>query len=311
MDRRLRQFLAVAETGNVSVAADLLHVTQPTISVNLQKLEDEHGVSLFVRSSRGMTLTDFGEVLYEHVKVMARVADHASAEIRILKASQEKAVRIGTGFSWWALFVKDLIRDFQQSNAGTSIHVDVCSSLDGLRNLMIGDIAFFLGTKVAGLSENSGFIFEHLFDVSDSYFVGTHHPLYGRRCTLAELGKYPKLSISAFGNRHIGIVDRDDLDPSFTGEKTSVAGFVSTNSMFAGINMLKETDAILTYPEATEPFFRSHQIARLNVMDSDPKPIPIGIYSLGSKTVEEKVLSLKHAIRQTVLQGDVPNIKTL
>lgn len=311
MDRRLRQFLAVAETGNVSAAADLLHVTQPTVSVNLQKLEDEHGVSLFVRSSRGMTLTDFGEVLYEHVKVMARVADHASAEIRLLKASQEKAVRIGTGFSWWTLFVKDLIRDFQHENAGTSIHVDVCSSLDGLRNLMIGDIAFFLGTKVEGLSENAGFRFDQLFEVMDSYFVGTHHPLHGRPCTLAELGDYPRLSISAFGNRHIGIVDRDDLDPSFNREKTSTAGFVSTNSMFAGIDMLKETNAILTYPACTEPFFRSHQIARLNVMDVDPNPIPIGIYSLGSKTVEEKVLSLQAAIRQTVLKSDALDIKTL
>ena len=41
MDKRLRQFLAVAETGNVSVAAELLHVTQPTISVNLNKLEED------------------------------------------------------------------------------------------------------------------------------------------------------------------------------------------------------------------------------------------------------------------------------
>ena len=62
MDRRLKQFLAVAETGNVSVAADLLHVTQPTVSVNLHKLEEEHGVKLFDRSSRGMTLTDFGDI---------------------------------------------------------------------------------------------------------------------------------------------------------------------------------------------------------------------------------------------------------
>ena len=309
MDRRLKQFLAVAETGNVSVAADLLHVTQPTVSVNLHKLEEEHGVKLFDRSSRGMTLTDFGEVLYEHVKVMARVADHASAEIRLLKASQEKAVRIGTGFSWWSLFVKDLIRDFQHDNVGTSIHVDVCSSLDGLRSLMIGDIAFFLGTKVEGLSENSGFVFEQLFEVSDGYFVGQHHPLCGRPCHLNELASYPRLSVSAFGNRHIGIVDRDDLDPSFSRSKSSAMSFVSTNSMFAGIDLLKETNAILTYPVPTEGFFETFQIARLEVKNVEPKLVPIGIYSLGTKTVEGRIISLQNAIREVLRDRKLPNIK--
>lgn len=297
MDRRLRQFLAVAETGNVSLAAELLHVTQPTISVNLGKLEDEHGVKLFDRSSRGMTLTDFGEVLYEHAKVMARVRDHANAEIRLMKASQRKSVRIGTGFSWWSLCMKDLVRDFQIENPGTSIHVDVCSSLDGLRNLMIGDIAFFLGTKIAGLSESSGFEFEQLFEVSDGFFAGRHHPLYGRPCMQSDMTDYPRLSISAFGNRHIGIVDREDLDPSFSRPRSSAASFVSTNSMFAGIDLLKETNAILTYPVPTEKFFKGYQIERLDVTDLEPKLIPIGIYSLGTKTVEPRIKELKRALR--------------
>ncbi|CAN0601758.1 unnamed protein product, partial [Ectocarpus sp. 12 AP-2014] len=227
----------------------------------------------------------------------ARVADHASAEIRQLKASHEKAVRIGTGFSWWSLFVKDLVRDFQKDNAGTSIHVDVCSSLDGLRNLMIGDIAFFLGTKVDGLSENSGFIFEKLFEVSDGYFVGPNHPLNGRPCHTDELASYPRLSVSAFGNRHIGIVNRDELDPSFSRSKSSALSFVSTNSMFAGIDLLRETDAILTYPIPTESFFKTFQITRLNVEDIQPKLVPIGIYSLGTKTVEDRVMRLQNAVR--------------
>ncbi len=311
MDRRLRQFLAVAETGNVSSAADLLHVTQPTISVNLQKLEEEHGVKLFDRSSRGMKLTDFGEVLYEHVKVMARVGEHAKAEIRQLKASNEKAVRIGTGFSWWSLFMKDIVSDFQRDNAGISIHVDVCSSLDGLRSLMIGDISFFLGTKIEGLSESSGFVFEPLFEVSDGYFVGEHHPLVGRPCATRDLASFPKLSVSAFGNRHIGIIDRDDLDPSFSRSRSSGMSFVSTNSMFAGIDLLKESSAILTYPIPTKSFFATFQIVMLDVIDITPEQVPIGIYSLGTKTVEDNVLSLQGAVREMLRERQLPNIMIL
>lgn len=297
MDRRLRQFLVVAETGNVSVAAELLHVTQPTISVNLQKLEEEHGVKLFTRSSRGVRLTDFGEVLYEHVKVMARISENATAEIRQLKASQEKAIGFGTGFSWWSLFVKDVLKSFQEEHAGISVHVDVCSSLDGLRNIMIGDIAFFLGTQVPGLSENSGFKFEKLFDVRDTYFAGENHPLSGRPCTLHDLSDYPKLSVSAFGNRHIGIVDRGDLDESFVASKSRADSYVSTNSMFAGIDLIQATNAILTYPETTQAFFARHNIKRLDVQDHNAESVPIGIYSLAAKKTDEISGALLGAVR--------------
>lgn len=297
MDRRLKQFLAVAETGNVSAAADLLHVTQPTVSVNINKLEQEHGVQLFQRSSRGMTLTDFGELLYEHAKVMARIEENANTEIRLLKASQEKAIRIGTGFSWWSLFVKDLVSDFQRSNPGNSIHVEVCSSLDGLKNLMIGDIEFFLGTKVDGLSGASGFTFQQMFEVSDGYYVGRHHPLNGRPCCLSDLANYPKISVSAFGNRHIGIVDLDDLDPSFSRSTSNVSGWISTNSMHAGIDLLNETDAILTYPLPTRRFFEKAGVVLLNVEDDDPQSVPIGLYSLAKRAAEGRAKNLSDALK--------------
>ncbi len=298
MDKRLKQFLVVAETGNVSLAAELLHVTQPTISVNLGKLEDDHGVKLFNRSSRGMTLTDFGEVLYEHAKVMARVSDHATADIRLMKASQEKAVRIGTGFSWWTLFVRDIVRDFQLAQTGTSFHVDVCSSLDGLRNLMTGEISFFLGTRVEGLSEKSGFQFQTLFEVNDGFFVRDQHPLNNRSCCMADLDAYPKLSVSAFGNRHIGLVDRDAFDPSFRRSRANSAGWISTNSMFAGLDLLRETDAILTYPLPTQEFFAKEGISRLDVVDHAPEPVPIGIYTLNSKQIDDHARHLLDAIKK-------------
>ena len=53
MDRALIQFLAVAEEGTFSGAAESLLITQPTLTFNLKKLEQSLGVKLFERSSRG------------------------------------------------------------------------------------------------------------------------------------------------------------------------------------------------------------------------------------------------------------------
>ena len=61
-------FYTVATTGNISKAAKELYISQPAISKSIQKLEESIGARLFERSSRGVTLTDAGELLYTHVK---------------------------------------------------------------------------------------------------------------------------------------------------------------------------------------------------------------------------------------------------
>ncbi len=63
-----RIFYAVATTGNISKTAKELYISQPAISKSIQKLEESVGVKLFNRSSRGVTLTSEGELLYAHVK---------------------------------------------------------------------------------------------------------------------------------------------------------------------------------------------------------------------------------------------------
>ena len=63
-----RIFYAVANTENISRAAKELYISQPAISKSIQKLEENLGVKLFERSSRGVTLTPEGELLYTHVK---------------------------------------------------------------------------------------------------------------------------------------------------------------------------------------------------------------------------------------------------
>lgn len=63
-----RIFYAVANAGNISKAAKELYISQPAISKSIQKLEEGIGTKLFSRSSRGVTLTPEGELLYGHVK---------------------------------------------------------------------------------------------------------------------------------------------------------------------------------------------------------------------------------------------------
>ncbi len=63
-----RIFFTVANTGNISKAARELYISQPAISKSIQKLEENIGCKLFARSSRGVTLTEEGSLLYSYVK---------------------------------------------------------------------------------------------------------------------------------------------------------------------------------------------------------------------------------------------------
>ena len=64
-----RIFYTVAKTGNISKAAKELYISQPAISKSIQKLEESMNCELFRRRSRGVSLTEEGELLYSHVKV--------------------------------------------------------------------------------------------------------------------------------------------------------------------------------------------------------------------------------------------------
>ena len=66
--RVLRYFIAVATQENISAAANALHLSQPTLSRQLNNLEEELGTTLFVRGNRKITLTDEGMFLLDRAK---------------------------------------------------------------------------------------------------------------------------------------------------------------------------------------------------------------------------------------------------
>lgn len=73
--RTLRYFLAAAQEENITRAADILHVTQPTLSRQMMDLERELGVTLMLRGKNGLTLTDDGIFLRQRAQEIVELAD--------------------------------------------------------------------------------------------------------------------------------------------------------------------------------------------------------------------------------------------
>ncbi|MGY6269717.1 LysR family transcriptional regulator [Achromobacter denitrificans] len=79
--KQLRAFLTVAETGNVTRAADMLNLVQPAVSRHIKLLEEEIGAPLFERARHGMVLTEAGQSLVGYARRAMLELDRARAEI--------------------------------------------------------------------------------------------------------------------------------------------------------------------------------------------------------------------------------------
>lgn len=108
MDLQLIEcFIAVAETGSVSKAAEQLFKSQPVVSRQIMSLEKELGYDLFLHNVRPMTLTKEGEIFLEGVKKTKIIMLEANDRIKALKKGYEGALNICTHPG--QLFLADLI----------------------------------------------------------------------------------------------------------------------------------------------------------------------------------------------------------
>lgn len=80
--RTLRYFLAICQEGNMSRAAQALHVTQPTLSRQMADLERELGCELLVRGSRTVTPTEKGLYLRRRAEEIVALADQTASDLR-------------------------------------------------------------------------------------------------------------------------------------------------------------------------------------------------------------------------------------
>ncbi|MCM1234357.1 MAG: LysR family transcriptional regulator [Ruminococcus flavefaciens] len=121
--RTLRYFLAVAREENMTRAAELLHVTQPTLSKQLKSLEDELGKKLFIRHSFSIQLTEEGILLRKRAEDLVDMADKIITEFITLDDVTGGDVYFGLAESYQIRFLAKEINHFKKSYPGLRYHI--------------------------------------------------------------------------------------------------------------------------------------------------------------------------------------------
>ncbi|MCI9682258.1 MAG: LysR family transcriptional regulator [Lachnospiraceae bacterium] len=107
-----RIFYATALAGNISKAADELFISQPAISQSIKKLEQSLDTALFVRSSRGVQLTEEGELLFSHVKSAFQTLEAGEHQLRLRRELGMGHLRIGVSSTLCKYVLLPYLTDF-------------------------------------------------------------------------------------------------------------------------------------------------------------------------------------------------------
>ncbi|PEY60156.1 LysR family transcriptional regulator [Bacillus cereus] len=134
--RVLRYFIAVATQENISAAANALHLSQPTLSRQLNNLEEELGTTLFVRGNRKITLTDEGMFLLDRAKEIVDLIEKTEANFNQKFEIISGEIHIGAGETEAMQFIAQTIKKVVVHHPNIKFHLysgnadDITTKLD-------------------------------------------------------------------------------------------------------------------------------------------------------------------------------------
>jgi DNA-binding transcriptional LysR family regulator len=138
----LRTFVTVAETGSLTRAGERLLISQPTVSLQLKRLEDGLGRRLMERSARGIALTADGETLLSYARRILGLAEEALG--RISEPVVTGLVRLGTPEDFATTHLSGVLSRFAQSHPNVALEVTTDLTLNLIERFSAGEFDLVL-----------------------------------------------------------------------------------------------------------------------------------------------------------------------
>lgn len=140
--RELKYFLAVSQAESISKAAQMLYITQPNLSRQMQNLEKEIGQILFVRGTRKLTLTEAGKLLQKRAQEIVELFDKTQSEFVTDSQQIKGTISIGGGESYAVELVAQAAQEIQQSHNGIKFSLYSGDTIEVMEKLDKGLLDF-------------------------------------------------------------------------------------------------------------------------------------------------------------------------
>ncbi len=139
-DHKLKVFCTVAETKSFSKASEIIRLTQPAVSLQIQALEEIYGTKLFNRSGCIITLTPAGEVLYKYAKELITLYTAAEKELGAFTGQVKGVVTIGASSTIGNYVLPAVIAEFRKKYPKVAVHLVTANTKTIVEYLNAGGI---------------------------------------------------------------------------------------------------------------------------------------------------------------------------
>ena len=158
-----KTFYEVATEGNITKAANKLMISQPAITKQIKTLEDELGGQLFIRTQRGVILTENGQKIYNHIKQGMICFESAEYEFSNLKKLETGTIRIGISTTLCRVFLMPILRKFHELYPNVAIQLFTDASKIMREGVKEGKIDILIAKE--RMKEESNLNFERIGDL--------------------------------------------------------------------------------------------------------------------------------------------------
>lgn len=221
MEQNLSQyriFYAVAKAGNISKAAKELYISQPAISKSISKLEDSLNTTLFTRNSRGVQLTEEGQVLFEHTQAAFEELNIGEQELKRIREFNLGHIRIGVSNTLCRFIMVTYLKGFIEKYPHIKITIESQSTTHTLTMLEQQRIDIGL---VAEPKSQKNLVFLPVMDIED-IFVAT--PSYLENLRLREGAEADLFQV---GN--IMLLDKNNITRNYIDDYMTLSHIAANN----------------------------------------------------------------------------------
>ncbi len=245
--QQMRYFLAVAETGNITAAAKLLHMAQPPLSRQIKQIETELNVCLFDRRGRRLHLTESGILLSSRVQEILNLAERSLHEVRNYNTNATAILALGSVDSAASMLLPGLIGDFQRQYPDMRFELYIGSTAHVTELLEKGVIEVGLVRHPFEKSYFASFSLpeEKLIVIASD----TSLPATGSSISIEELSRHPLLIHRKYESMLRQIFKRHHRKPDFFCKCDHITPLISWARAGLGMAIIPESAAyMINYP---------------------------------------------------------------
>lgn len=236
--RQLRYFVAVAEAGQVSAAAKELFISQSAVTSAVQDIERQLQQPVFVRTARGVRLTDTGTALLPKAREILRMLDEA-AEVTSADASLGGVVRVGVTYTVMGYFLPQHIQRLSARYPNLEISWLEVSRVEAERLLATGELDFAL--LLTSNVHSSELVHETFVHSARRLWMAPTHPLAElSHIGLADVAEHPYALLTVDEADQTTRAYWGDLEPKVAVETTSIEAVRSLVANGNGVTILSD-----------------------------------------------------------------------